>query len=266
MMKPYLVLTRLGRIRRLRKVVVHALKEYDLQVDSIRFLTIETNTMFEVGTVDGRKYVMRIYSDEETTLRENQAEMFWLDALIRDTDLKVTEPVKRRDGKYISIVSVPGVPPERRCVLFKWIPGKPLEDSLTSEYYLKYGQILAKLHNHASYLNPLPSNINPKRWDRVFFYPDEPVVYNTPEYCHLFPKERIEILNQVITRADDLFNRLFSDQDNLILIHGDLHYWNIHYHKGELYVIDFEDINLVTRSRISLSCSPTVGIGMIIRI
>ena len=175
MMKPYLVLTRLGRIRRLRKVVVHALKEYDLQVDSIRFLTIETNTMFEVGTVDGRKYVMRIYSDEETTLRENQAEMFWLDALIRDTDLKVTEPVKRRDGKYISIVSVPGVPPERRCVLFKWIPGKPLEDSLTSEYYLKYGQILAKLHNHASYLNPLPSNINPKRWDRVFFYPDEPL-------------------------------------------------------------------------------------------
>jgi len=200
--------------------------------------------MFEVRTVEGGKYVMRIYSDEETTLRENQAEMFWLNALIRDTDLKVTEPVRSRDGDFISVVTVPGVPAERRCVLFRWVPGKPLEESLSSGNYYRYGQVLARLHIHAESLNPLPEYIQPKRWDKVFYYPDEPVVYNTVAYNHLFPPERIRIIDRVISRANREFSRLFSDIDNLILIHGDLHFWNLHFHQGDLYVIDFEDINL----------------------
>lgn len=244
MMKPYDELTRLGKIRRLRPLVFKALEAYDLPVAWVKFLTIETNTMFQIRSTNGENFVLRIYSDEETTLRENQAEMFWLDALKRDTDLKVTEPVARRDGEYITIASVPGVPAERRCVLFKWIPGRALENYLSPENYYKYGQVLAKLHNHASTLKPLPPHIQPKRWDKVFYYPDEPVVYNAPEYSHLFPPERIKLLEAVIEQADAVFARLFADRDGLILIHGDLHFWNVHYHRGELYVIDFEDINL----------------------
>ena len=243
-MKPYSELTRIGKIRRLRQVVTEALAEYSLEVEWIKFLTIETNTMFKIQSTDGKKFVLRIYSDEETTLRENQAEIFWLERLIRDTDIKVTEPVARRDGEYISIISVPGAPAERRCVLFKWVPGRTLENYLNSENYYKYGQVLAQLHNHASTLNPLPVNIIPKKWDNVFYYPDEPVVYNTPRYAHLFPSGRIEILENVIERADGVFEKLFADQERQILIHGDLHYWNVHLYRGELYVIDFEDINL----------------------
>ena len=243
-MKPYNELTRIGKIRRLRQLVLKALDDYDLCVEGVKFLTIETNTMFQILSKDGEKFVLRIYSDEETTLRENQAEMYWLDALKRDTDIKVTEPVARRDGEYITAVSVPNVPGEKRCVLFKWIPGRTLENYLSSDNYYKYGQTLAKLHNHASTLNPLPPDICPKKWDKVFYYPDEPVIYNAPEYSHLFPPERIEILEKVIAYANDEFKRLFVDQDSLILIHGDLHFWNIHFYRGELYVIDFEDINL----------------------
>jgi Ser/Thr protein kinase RdoA (MazF antagonist) len=243
-MKPYNELTRLGQIRRLRQVAIKALAEYDLEAESVKFLTIETNTMFQVRSSDGRKYVLRIYSDEETTLRENRAEMFWLDVLKRDTDLKFSEPVPRRDGEYITITSVPGVPEDRRCVLFKWVPGKPLENYLNPENYYKFGQTLAKLHNHASTLNPLPSDIQPKKWDKVFYYPDEPVVYHTPKYSHLFPPERIETIDRVIELADQVFAALFADPAGQILIHGDLHFWNVHYHRGELYVIDFEDINL----------------------
>ncbi len=243
-MKAYDKLTRPGRLRRLRQIVLKALEQYDLCVKWVKFLTIETNTMFQIRSEDGERFVLRIYSDEETTVRENQAEMYWLAALKRDTDLKVTEPIARRDGEYITIVSVPGVPDERRCVLFKWIPGRTLENYLNSENYYKYGQTLAKLHNHATTLNPLPQNIRPKKWDKVFYYPDEPVIYNTPEYSHLFPSERIELLEKVIAQANDLFERLFADQNSQILIHGDLHYWNIHFYRGELYVIDFEDINL----------------------
>lgn len=243
-MKPYNELTQPGRIRRLRQVVLTALEHYDLRIKWVKFLIIETNTMFKIQTEDGGKFVLRIYSNEETTLKENQAEMFWLEALKRDSDLKVTEPVARRDGGYITIVSVPGVPQENRCVLFKWIPGRPLVNYLNVENYFKFGQSLAKLHDHAYTLNPLPADIQPKKWDKVFYYPDELVVYDTPAYCHLFPPERIEIIKKVIEHANIVFARLFNNKDGQILIHGDLHYYNIHVYRGELYVMDFEDINL----------------------
>jgi Ser/Thr protein kinase RdoA (MazF antagonist) len=243
-MKPYSELTRLGKIRRLRKVVLKALDDYDLRVEGVDFMTIETNTMFKIRTVDAEKFVMRIYSDEETTLRENRAEMFWLDALMRDSDIPVTEPVPRRDGEYISVVSVPGVPQESRCVLFRWVPGRVLEQSLSPDNYYKFGATLAGLHNHAQCLKPLPAWIQPKKWNKVFYYPDEPVVYNTQPYAHLFPPQRIALLDAVIVRADDLFGELFSNLDGQILIHGDLHFWNVHLHRGQLYVIDFEDIML----------------------
>jgi Ser/Thr protein kinase RdoA (MazF antagonist) len=103
---------------------------------------------------------------------------------------------------------------------------------------------LAQLHDHASTLKPLPPHIHPKKWDKVFYYPEEPVVYDMLEYGRLFPRERIELLEKVIAQADDVFARLFADEGGLILIHGDLHYWNVHCFRGELYVIDFEDVNL----------------------
>jgi Ser/Thr protein kinase RdoA (MazF antagonist) len=122
--KLYSELTRRGKMRRLRGLAIKALEAYPLSVKEIRFLTAETNTLFKLQTEDGERYVFRIYSDEETTLHDNQAEMFWLEALIRDTDLKVIEPIARRNGEYITILSVPGVPGEKRCAVFKWVPGR----------------------------------------------------------------------------------------------------------------------------------------------
>jgi len=244
MKKRFEELTRMGKIRRLRAVVFKAMEDHDIEVDEVKFLTIETNTMFVVRARTGERFVLRIYSDEETTLKENRAELFWLTALLRDTDLKVPEPVARRNGEFISIVNVPDVPPDRRCVLFKWIPGNTLEENLNPKNYYKLLLHLKKLHEHATSLNPLPPQINPKKWDKVFYYPDEPVVYNTPEYSHLFRENDILTIDQAIVAADQVFADLFSDPDGLILIHGDLHFWNVHYYKGELYLIDFEDVNL----------------------
>ena len=240
--KPYNDLTKRGQLRRLRQLAIQALKPYELQVKWVKFLTIETNTMFKVLSEEDERYVLRIYSDGESTLSENQTEMFWLDALKRDTDPRISEPVPRQDGEYITIVQVPGVPGEKRCVLFKWVPGRPLEQYLNPGNYFKLGETMAMLHNHAETLKPLPPFVQPKKWDKVFYYPDEPVIYNTDAYKYLFPSDRINLLDEVIAHANDEFERLYSDQERLVLIHGDLHYWNVHVFKGELYIIDFEDV------------------------
>jgi Ser/Thr protein kinase RdoA (MazF antagonist) len=242
-MKPYQELTQLGKIRRLRRLTIEALKAYDLDIRRVRYLTTEINTMFRVDTTDDNKYVLRIFSDEETTLLDNQVEVFWLQAITRDTTLRVTEPVARRDGEFVSAVQVPGVPNPRRCVLFRWIPGRPLEADLNADYAFQVGEIMAALHNHSASLD-LPEWVQPKRWDKVFYYPDEPVVYNLPACSKLFPPQRVALIDAVIERADQVFADLFADRAGLMLIHGDMHYWNLHVYRKKLYLIDFEDVML----------------------
>ena len=144
-MKPYNELTRRGKLRRLHQLAVKALQDYDLSLKWIKFMTIETNTLFKVQSLEGANYVLRIYSDQDSTLMETKTEVFWLQALIRDTHLKLSEPVPRVDGEYITVISLPGVPGEKRCVLFKWIPGRTLENYLNPGNYFKLGVAMAKL-------------------------------------------------------------------------------------------------------------------------
>jgi len=228
----------------MRSLAVKALAEYDLRVQWIKFLADDTNISFKARSLDGENYVLRIYSDEETTLTENQAEVFWLQALKRDTALNIAEAVPRRDGESITIANVPGVPGEKRCILFTRVPGRVLENSLNTQNYYKLGVTMAKLHDHAESLKPMPASIRPKKWDRAFYYPDEPILYNDPVYKHLFSDQQIDIIDQAIVIADKEFTRLYADQECQILIHGDLHYWNVNLYRGELYLMDFEDIML----------------------
>ncbi len=243
-MKPYSELTRLGKIRRMRGLAVNALTAYDLRVQWIKFLADDTNISFKVRSQAGGTYVLRIYSDEETTLAENQAEVFWLQALKRDTDLKFAEPIPRADGEFITRVQVQEIPGEKRCVLFTWVPGQELEKHLDVHNYYQLGVVMSKLHDHAESLRPLPALIQPKKWDRAFYYPNEPVVYKDPAYRHIFSDQQVAVIDRAISIAEKEFTRLYENQEQQILIHGDLHFWNVNLFRGELYIMDFEDVML----------------------
>jgi len=252
-LKKFSELSGRGKSNRLRKVALRALENYDLPVISVRLLTVETNTYFRVDTSDGRKFAMRIYSNEETTLKDNLAEVYWLNAIKRDTDIPAPRPVSMRNGDFIAVVDIPEMPDERRCVLFEWIPGKSIGEDISIEDYYKLGRLQALLHDHAAALKP-PPEIRPKSWDKVFYYPEEPVVVFSGEYDHLFTSGRRKTIEKTIERADDFFERLFSDRSGGILIHGDLHFYNVHSYRGRLYVIPF---------RISRSPFITAMIGKI---
>ncbi|MBT3314843.1 MAG: phosphotransferase [Anaerolineae bacterium] len=239
-MKPYEELTFRGKILRLRKLCIKALENYLIDVARVRYLTTESTTMFRVDTTDGSKYVIRLYSEFDSSLAENQTEMFWLAALARDTDLRVVESVARKDGDYITFVSMEGIPNEKRCALYKWVPGVQLAEHISPKNYEQFGQIVAQMHNHAEGLE-LPNYVQPKRWDKVFYFPDEPVVYNTPEYTSLFTAEQLSTLETTIDRVSPFLAGMYRDSHPFI-IHGDLHYWNVHISRGKLHIIDFEDM------------------------
>ena len=47
-MQPYMTLTRQGKVRRLRKLALNALAQYDLEVSNLRLVGAFTNTVFRV--------------------------------------------------------------------------------------------------------------------------------------------------------------------------------------------------------------------------
>lgn len=242
-MKPYNELTFRGKINRLRQLCIKALEDYPIDVARVRYLTTESTTMFRVDARDGGKYVIRLYSELDSSLAENEAEMFWLAALARDTDLPVVRPVARADGAYLTFVSVAGVPGERRCALYGWVPGVQLEAYVSPKTYRQLGVIMAKLHKHAESLE-LPAHIRPKRWDRVFYFPDEQAVYHTPEYSHLFTPGQVQVMERAIAHVEPFLAGLYREGHAPFIIHGDLHFWNVHIYRGALTVIDFEDMVL----------------------
>lgn len=228
------------QILHLRPLVYEVLEQYDLPVKRVSFLAHHTNFLFRVDALNGGKYVLRIYSDDDSSLAENRTEVFWLNAIQRDTDLRVAGPVARKDGQTISVISLPGLPPERRCVLFSWVPGVPLENVVTPALYFQFGEMMARLHEHSARL-ALPPDIRPKQWDRVFYYPGEEAVYRTQQYQHLLSPQRISLLDEAIRRCDDLLAGLYRTSGSPMLIHGDLHFGNVHVARGKLFLLDFED-------------------------
>ncbi len=242
-MQPFDVLTPRGQQRRLLKLAYQVMKNYDLEVRQITFLTMATNVLYKVVTRGGEKFALRFYSDKDSTLEENRTELYWLKAICRDVDLRVIQPVLRKDGEMINVCEMAGLPPGKRCALFRWIPGTPLAEQITPAYYHQLGEIMARLHTHAESLH-LPPEIRPKRWDKVFYYPDEKPIYHLPQYRSLFSTERIALMDEAVRRLDAFLPTLYERGEPPILIHGDLHPWNVHVFRGQLYVLDFEDVLL----------------------
>ncbi len=137
------------------------------------------------------------------------------------------------------MVADPGVPSPRKCVLFSWLPGRPLGDAATVEDYRRLGELAARLHDHGERW-PLPATAQPLVWDRVFYYPAEPVALYDPVHAAVMTPERRTIVEKFEAPAQAELGRLHRTGPRSV-IHGDLHPWNVHRHRGRLLVFDFED-------------------------
>lgn len=236
-MKPWNELTERGKFRRLRQLANTALDEYAITPTALRFVGGFTNAIFRVETPD-QTYALRVdymqdHSDTDTTI-----ELEWLLAL-GETDLNVARPIPTKAGSPFTFAEAEGIPGARRCVLFAWIPGRPLADHLNETNYHRLGQLSARLHQHGATHRP---TTQPMAWDQVFYWPEEvdPVVHDLPRYAHHFPKRRRDILDHSIAQVTPAFAAL--DPATAQIIHGDLHPWNVHVSRGRLIALDFEDV------------------------
>lgn len=242
-MKPYSALTTRGQARRLRSLALNALKQYRLDVKHLRLITNDMNGIFRIDTGDGERYVLRVTLPEGGHTSDHvAAEMDWLAALSRDTDLNVPCPLPAHDRSLMVEADTPGVPQPRLCAVFSWVPGNDLADDFSQSNLIKLGELLAKLHLHAKTYKP-PEGLTLLSFDRAFPFP-EPVVLFDDAFADLFPPNRRVVFQQAFAWAQESIQGLVASGEPMRILHGDLHQWNVRNYRGRLSPIDFEDLML----------------------
>jgi Ser/Thr protein kinase RdoA (MazF antagonist) len=241
-MKSFSDLTELGQARRMRRVAERALESYDFDVARLRYVATETNTVFRVDTQDGRAFALRVGALRQDTDVDVATELAWVSALNRDTDLPVVHAHPNRTGDFITLAGHDGVPQERRCVLFGWLRGAVLEDRATPDSYAELGRIAAGLHVHGRQWEA-PPGLQPLVWDRIFYYPTEPIVMFDSSHRNVMTPSRARVFRTVMARAEAELTRL-QETGPRVWMHGDLNPWNVMVNRGSVTVFDFEDVTV----------------------
>ncbi|MBU0595839.1 GNAT family N-acetyltransferase, partial [Candidatus Bipolaricaulota bacterium] len=245
-MKPFHELTFLGQARRLRPLAMEALRRFGVDPRSMKQLTAATNTVFRVDRETGAPLVLRMTSPKSCHTPEViRSEVAWLHALSEETDIGLPEPVPTANGHFVVTVRGEGIPGDRHCALFRWVPGAMLDDRLTPRNVERHGRLSAKLHEHGSRFRP-PPGFRIRTYDSVFPYSDpafagfEPIVlFDLGK--DLMPPERKDAFRHAHDRIRTIIDRLFAEAEEQV-IHNDLHVWNVKVTRSRIYALDFEDL------------------------
>ncbi len=240
-MKAYAELTDAGKLRRLRGLAGEALTHYDLEVKRVRLIALQRNTTFRVDTTGRQAFALRIGAGASRSEVDVATELAWLDALAKDSSISAARPVRNRKRRLMTRVWQDGVPEQRTCVLFEWMPGQPIGELASPVDYEMLGELAALLHEHGARWKPGRRRLRPLVWDRVFYYPDDPVGLYDGRFRRVMTPERTEIVREVEARAAKELARLHKKVP-LIMLHGGLQPWNVHLHGGRLHVRDFENV------------------------
>jgi Ser/Thr protein kinase RdoA (MazF antagonist) len=232
-------LPRSTQIRRMRRLAQTALAAYDLEQARITPLQHFLNTTFRIDIpYQGQRYVLRIsragYQDAATI----RSELLWLQAIRRETDLVVPEPLFNRDGLLLTTVEVPGIPEPRHCVLFHWVDGRFHRTRLCPTDLERVGMMMAKLHLHVQRFT-LPQGFARKRWDLAGLQGGALGIDPEKSRQHL-SREECCLLDKIAERVGQTMQTLGEGSEVFGLIHADIHQWNYLFLKGNVHLIDFD--------------------------
>lgn len=234
---------------RLLPLAQRVLKRYPFLTRDVQHLATHSNVMFRVVAENGHQMVLRVGTPHANARSNIEIEVSWLDALNRETDLEVVRPIRTAGGGLIVDEFDEGIEKERSCVLFSWVPGRPMGEGSGTFAYRLLGEMSASLQEHGRTWTP-PENSDMRTWDEVFYYEQtfDPVIIDDPLFGHLFDIPRRTAIRKAIELSQGVIDEAYA-ADAPQVVHGDLHEWNVHMASSRLYAFDFEDVMMALPSQ-----------------
>src|SRR6478752_2634801 len=243
MVKPFADVTTRTQVARLRVLANKALPEWGLADASLRLLNHGYNTTFRVDAIDGRRFALRVNTQPHKTAAHLQGEVAWLEALSRETDLRVPTPQRTHTGALSALVESPDHSRRLPVVLFSWLDGRNLGTHWSREQARAAGALMATLHDHA------------ERWKMptgAAFSDFRSVLTDLPNRLGDHPAldaASSVVLERARARAQALQDEVFVANPSMPL-HADLHGGNLKWQQdgvststapSALRVFDFDD-------------------------
>jgi Ser/Thr protein kinase RdoA (MazF antagonist) len=253
-MKPFDKLTKLGRIRRIRQLALTALTRYGVDRASIDLVRQAGNTLFRVRTTclpsteapvdlfEEGQYLLRVHEPGYQEPEAIEMELAWLDAMRREANLPVPEPIATLDGRWLISINEPGITETRYCSLLRWVKGRSVKNRFLPIHLRAQGRLMARLHNFSvQWLPPAGSCKRRFDWDGLFQNDVGSGMTNAEAWALLSPLHRAAF-SFVAERVRKVIHDWGQGPDVFGLIHGDLGVdANLFFWHGEPRAIDFDD-------------------------
>jgi len=231
----FVALSKRAQVSRMRAVAVEALRSFPVSVGRLTLLEHGFNTTFRIDTTDGTKLAMRINVNSRRSPANIAAELQWIDALARDTDLTVAAPLRTIDGDLVATVHSPDLGRDLSVALFSWLNGRDLGEAPTLEKMRAAGLAMATLHDHGATWRPSNGAALSVLDETFWGYPDR---LNTENLG--IDGDDFDVIRTMVDRSTSTMKKLFAGGSPQP-IHSDLHNWNMKWYRGRLSVFDFDD-------------------------
>lgn len=220
-------------LQQTKQAALHALQQYAIDWNAIRFIQISEHVTFRIAAGDGESYLLRIHP-ARMPREEIASQLEWLSDLNRK-GVVVPEALANGVGALITDASISSGQRFGATVL-TWIEGEHLErKTMTEEGVRRWGALMAKLHEASADFSPSDRFTRPI-WGLESFRRD---------WAHLklhhkpfISEEALRLYALAASQVEQGLATLSGDQP-YGMIHADLHIGNIVVRDDEPYPIDF---------------------------
>jgi len=197
------------------------------------------NHSFRIDTADGPAFVLRVHRAGYQSRTAIGSELEWLDAIRRDTKVKVPQALSGKNGERVQLI--PFAPDDARlAVLFAFEMGEePSEKQDLTTLFESLGETSARLHDHA------------RRWTSgVKIERQKWTASNMLDANGLWGDWRLapgvigpvaDLLHVAGEQVRQELAEYGQGSDRFGLIHADMRLANVLVDRDQLTVIDFDD-------------------------
>lgn len=229
-------MSHLSQLRKFRTIAVKAIAQYPLRNVRIDYIGHAENVVYKITATEG-VYLLRIHARSFRTAQAIEQELQYI-ALLRADGFDLQVPLKsinddqvmHIDGNIITVLS--------------WQLGNKKHKSIRDEHFEILGDYLAKLHSFSLKNNHKIASNHREYWTADNLIGSNPILgaFTGLEAYKDFDRNIFET-----TRLQTLY-RLRNHQENspqrFGMIHADLHFGNILWHKNKIRAIDFDDCGI----------------------